>query len=63
MCIEVFFKLLNMKNFELFINVLENVVIVIINGVLIILFIFIEFFYVFNFNDIGLIIYKFEMFY
>lgn len=42
---------------------MENVVIVIINGVLIILFIFIEFFYVFNFNDIGLIIYKFEMFY
>lgn len=62
MCTEVFFKLLNMKNSQLFINVSENVATVIINGASTTLFTFIEFFYVFNPNDTGLIIYKSETF-
>lgn len=57
-----FLQAIKHEKFLLFINVSENVATVIINGASTTLFTFIEFFYVFNPNDTGLIIYKSETF-
>lgn len=67
MCTEVFFKLINTKKSLLHVYygiypVSENVATVIINDASTTLFTFIEFFYFFNPNDTGLIIYKSKTF-